>query len=165
VSEWPAGDHLASMYDALYRELGEAAPRCSVDAFVVRLHEASRAFGALALSLRAERDTRPDPLVSATLANAAAQDDTGALLLYAVAMVLGPRLLVTLRDYLMDEQDARRRRLLSEGSDVVVAEVRAVGATVARAQPIDDPAWADAARALVENLEAAGYSESLGHAG
>ncbi len=162
MTPWPAGQHLAEVYGALYLSLGAGAPTVDVDAFVVRLHEASRAFGALALELREDVDVTPDPLISAVLVNALAEDTSGALALYAVAMVIGPRLLVTLRDYLEVETDEVRRRLLSRGSDVVVAEIRAVGATVGRRPALEDPAWADAARALIDVFDGAGYAESLG---
>lgn len=161
MSDWPAGRHLATLYDALYLSLGEAAPRATHDGFVVRLHEASRTFGALALDLR-DDDVIADPLVVAVITNSLAEDETGALTLYALAMVLGPRLLVTLRDYLESETDQARRETLSHGSDLVVGEIRAVGAAVAGEEPCDDPAWANAARAIVDLLDGAGMAESLG---
>lgn len=162
MSAWPAGRHLAEIYDALYLSLGAGAPRASDDAFVVRLHEASRAFGTLALEVREDAEVVPDPMVSALIGNSLAEDSTGALTLYALAMVIGPRLLVTLRDYLEGETDEVRRQVLARGSDLVVREIVAVGATVARHEPLDDPAWADAARALVDVLDGAGMAESLG---
>ena len=162
MSDWPAGEHLASVYDALYRTLGAGAPVVDRDAFVVRLHEASRAFGALALELRGDRVPEPDPLVSSLMDRALAEDASGALALYAVAMVIGPRLLVSLRDYDAAETDEDRRALLAHGSDVVVAEIRAVGSCVASAEAIEDPTWTRAARALVDLLDEAGLSESLG---
>jgi len=161
VSDWPAGRHLATIYDALYHSLGLSAPLATHDAFVVRLHEASRTFGALALEVR-DDDVVADPLVAAVITNSLAEDGTGALTLYAVAMVLGPRLLVTLRDYLEVETDEQRRATLSHGSDLVVGEIRAVGRAVQGEEPRDDPAWADAARAIVDVLDAAGMAESLG---
>jgi hypothetical protein len=162
VSGWPAQQHLATIYDALYLSLGEGAPRATNDGFVVRLHEASRAFGALALEMRGGEDVTPDPLVSAVITNSFAEDETGALTLYALAMVIGPRLLVTLRDYLEVEPDEARREMLSHGSDLVVSEIWAVGTAVAGRAPRDDPSWAHAARAIVDFLDSAGMAESLG---
>lgn len=162
MSAWPAGRHLGEIYDALYLSLGVGAAHVSDDAFVVRLHEASRAFGTLALEVREDREVAPDALVSALISNSLAEDPTGALTLYALAMVIGPRLLVTLRDYLEEETDEERRRVLAHGSDLVVRQTVAVGATVARREPLVDPAWADAARALVDVLDGAGMAESLG---
>ncbi len=170
MSGWPAGRRLTSIYDALYRALGEGAPRARHDAFAVRLHEASRRFGALALALRSDEegdvdvdvDVDVDPLIYATLVNSLAEDDSGALTLYALAMVIGPRLAVTLRDYLDLEEDPAHRATLSHGSDEVIAEIRAVGAVVAHEEPRDDPAWSGAARAIYDAFDAAGMSESLG---
>ena len=162
MSEWPAGRHLATLYDALYLSLGEGAPRATHDGFVVRLYEASRTFGALALELRDDDVVVADPLVVAVITNSLAEDETGALTLYALAMVLGPRLLVTLRDYLEVESDEAHRATLSHGSDLVVAEIRAVGVAVAGEEPRDDPAWATAARGIVDLLDGAGMAESLG---
>lgn len=164
MSAWPPSRRLLSVYDALYRGLGEAAPRALRDAFAVRLHEASRRFGALALALRGEGDNDADidPLIYATLRNSMAEDESGALTLYAVAMVIGPRLLVMLRDALEVEDDLARRATLSHGSDEVIAEIQAVGATVVNEEPRDDPAWSGAARAIYDAFDAAGMSESLG---
>lgn len=162
MSDWPAGRHLASVYDAIYSALGQGAPSLSRDAFVVRLHEASRAFGALALELRGDGDAEPDPLVSAVLANALAEDSSGALALYALAMAIGPRLLVSLRDYREAETDPARLAVLEHGSRTVVSEVLAVGEAVRGADAIDDPAWADAARSIIDLLDEAGHAESLG---
>ena len=162
MNDWPASRHLGEVYDALYFSLAQGAARASSDAFVVRLHEASRAFGALALEVRDDEEGVRDALVTALIENSLAEDATGALTLYALAMVIGPRLLVTLRDYLEIETDEAHRRVLAHGSDVVVGEIWAVGATVANEEPLDDPAWAHAARALVEVLDAAGMAESLG---
>ena len=162
MNGWPAGQHLAEIYDALYTSLGAGAASVTTDAFVVRLHEASRTFGTLALELRDDHEVTSDPLVSVLMSNSLVEDPTGALALYALAMVVGPRLLVTLRDYREGESDELRRQFLAHGSDLVVREIGAVGATVARFEPFDDPVWADAARALVDMLDGAGMAESLG---
>jgi len=176
VSAWPAGRHLAAIYDALYSSLGEGAPRATSDAAVVRLHEASRAFGELALELReggvlpddggtddgGTDDVVPDALVASLVTRSLVEDPTGALTLYAVSMLLGPRLLVSLRDYLVEEGDQWRRTVMQHGSDLVVAEIRATGQALAGEPLPDGPAWSLAARALVDALEDAGMAESLG---
>ncbi len=162
MNGWPGGQHLAEIYDALYSSLGAGAAGVTTDAFVVRMHETSRTFGALALEMRGDDEATFEPLVVALMNNSLAEDPTGALTLYAVAMEIGPRLLVSLRDYLEVESDEHRRRLLTHGSDLVVREIGAVGATLARGAPFDDPAWADAARALADALDVAGMAESLG---
>jgi hypothetical protein len=163
VSGWSAGDHLAGVYDALYLTLAEAAQGVEHDAAVVRLHEASRAFGTLALELREYGiEVAGDPVVAAVMRRAVSEDPTGDLALYALSSAVGPRLLVSLRDYLANEDDARRRNLLTHGSDLVVREVRAVGRVALGAATHDGLAWAGAARALQEDLDGAGMSESLG---
>lgn len=163
MSDWPAGRHLASLYDGLYLSLAQAAPRASLDGVVVRLHESSRAFGALALELRRnDENVAPDALVTSVIENSLDHDETGSLTLYALSMVIGPRLLVSLRDYLEDESDGSRRVVLSHGSDVVIGEIRAVGVTMAREVPRDDAPWATAARAIVDTFDEAGMAESLG---
>ncbi|MDE3092682.1 MAG: hypothetical protein KGL23_09195 [Acidobacteriota bacterium] len=166
MSEWPAGRHLAAIYDALYSSLGEGAPRAASDAAVVRLHEASRAFGELALELRdggvLPDDALGDVVVSSLVARSLVDDPTGALTLYAVSMLLGPRLLVSLRDYLVEEDDEWRRAVMRHGSDLVVREIRTTGQALAGEPLPEGPAWSLAARALLDALDGAGMAESLG---
>ena len=164
MNGWAAGRHLASIYDSFYRALGEGAPRASTDAYVVRLHEASRTFGELALELR-DDDVSPEPLVAALIERSLREDETGALTLYAVATLLGPRLLVTLRDYLEVERDEARRALMAHGSDAVVAEIWAASRVLGAVPGPDDPAWARAARDISDVLDQAGMAESLGQQG
>ena len=94
--------HLGDCFDATYRGLGELAPLMSNDAFVVVTHEMSRSFGEVALSMReyTNQPLVPLPVISALLARSNTLDPSGTLTLYAVAVVLGPRLLVSLRDAL-----------------------------------------------------------------
>jgi hypothetical protein len=176
VSGWPAGRHLAAIYDALYSSLGEGAPRATSDAVVVRLHEASRAFGELALELRdggvllephgtgdvVPDDLVPDDVVASLITRSLVEDPTGVLALYALSMLLGPRLLVSLRDYLAEEGDEWRRRVMQHGSDLVVREIRATGRALAGEPLPEDPAWSLAARRLSDALDEAGMAESLG---
>ena len=171
MSEWPAGRHLAAIYDALYSSLGEGAPRATADVVVVRLHEASRAFGELALELRdggvlpddvAPHDEVANALVASLVARSLVEDPTGALTLYALSMLLGPRLLVSLRDYLAEEDDEWRRTVMQHGSDLVVREIWAAGQALGGEPPPEDPAWSLAARGLSDLLDQAGMAESLG---
>ncbi len=162
MSAWPAGRHLAAIYDSFYRALGEGAPRASDDAAVVRLHEASRAFGELAMELRGEEDAADEPLVASLIERSLREDATGALTLYAVATVLGPRLLVTLRDYLEREPDPVRRGVMAHGLDLVVAEIWAASRVLADMSVPEDPAWSRAARDIADALDRAGMAESLG---
>ncbi len=162
MSDWPAGRHLAAIYDAFYQALGEGAPRATNDAAVVRLHEASRVFGALALELRDDADAAPEPLVAALIDRSLVEDATGSLTLYVVAMVLGPRLLVSLRDYLVDEKVEARRTLMEHGSDLVVAQIWDAGRVLAVAALPEEPGWSRGARDIAEALDRAGLAESLG---
>jgi hypothetical protein len=186
VSGWPAGRHLAAIYDALYSSLGEGAPRATSDAVVVRLHEASRAFGELALELRdggvllesqgsgdvvphevvphdvVPHDVVPDDVVAPLITRSLVEDPTGALALYALSMLLGPRLLVSLRDYLAEEDDEWRRTVMQHGSDLVVREIRAAGLALEGEPSPEGPAWSLAARGLADILDEAGMAESLG---
>ena len=162
MSEWAAGRHLAPIYEALYSSLGRVAPQASWDAAVVRLHEASRAFGELSLEIRDGGDVDANSLVTGLLTDSLSQDQTGALTLYALAMVVGPRLLVTLRDYLQVETHEDRRPVLVHGSDIVVLEIRRVGAMMGHRESPDDPQWTSAARAMAQRLDGIGWAESLG---
>ena len=176
MSGWPAGRHLAAIYDALYSSLGEGAPRATSDAVVVRLHEASRAFGELALELRdggvllesqgtgdvVPPEVVPDDVVASLITRSLVEDPTGVLALYALSMLLGPRLLVSLRDYLAEEDDEWRRTVMQHGSDLVVREIRAAGLALEGEPSPEGPAWSLAARGLADILDEAGMAESLG---
>ena len=143
--------HVASCVEAIYRSLGESAPTFTHDAYVVCLHEASRTFGALAHELR-ESPVEPHRVITEIFARAS-DEPSGALSLYALSMVVGPRLLVTLAD--LDDRafdgvaEATRRQLL--------ACARLSG----HPESIDDPGFAEAARALVVLAEASGNAESF----
>ena len=88
--------HVASCVEAIYRGLGESAPTFTHDAYVVCLFEAARTFGALVHDLR-ESPVEPHPVILEIFARAS-DDPSGALSLYALSMVVGPRLLVTVAD-------------------------------------------------------------------
>lgn len=156
--------HLQSCFEAAYRALGEGAPTLSDDAFVIRTYELARAFGELALATRSllEECLDPLPILEAVLAQAIAGDETGAMGLYAIVMVVGPRLLVSLRDArdVVDRDDARA--LIDHARDVIVAQILATG-EVAKGRPaIEDASWQAAARDLTIILEESNYAESFG---
>ena len=159
-------EHVASCYDALYRTVGERAGTLTNDAFVIRAYESARDFGALALEMRSylgEVDLTAPPVLDAVLAHSFDNDPTGAMVLYALAMVVGPRLLVTLLDArAATADDAELRALLDHGSQVTVGVIRSIGDTVQHRTAIDDPAWQAAARDLTLTLDEAGLAESLG---
>ncbi len=163
VDERAVASHLLDCFDSFYRVLGEGAPTLRTDAYVVRVHEMSRAFGALALEVRERLGAAPRrfALVDAVLRHALSSDDSGAMVLFCVSMVLGPRLLVSLNDA-REVADEPWRTLWVRAADVVVAQVLAIGEVAKSQAPIEDPSWQLAARDLTETLDAAGYAESLG---
>jgi hypothetical protein len=155
--------HLASCFAAPYRVLGERAGSFDDDGAVVRAYEAARAFGELTLAARERLGEAAEPLasVAAVLERAAAEDPSGRLALYCVAVVVGPRLLVSLRDA-RALVDADAHDLLDHASDLVVAEIVAIR-DLAGSRPSDGDALSPrAARALGEALDAAGFTDSLG---
>jgi hypothetical protein len=162
-------EHLLACCDAVYLVLGENAPLLSNDAYVVRVHEMSRSFGELALAMRSQlggSETPPLPIIVSVLRCALERDRSGALALYAMAMLVGPRLLVSLRDARdAVSDDPEVTALLEQAARVGVAQILAVG-EVAKAQaPIEDPAWQAAARELAEMLENSGNADSFGLSG
>jgi hypothetical protein len=158
--------HLLACYDTIYMVLGESAPTLTSDAYVVRTYEMGRSFGALALEMReytAASAVDPVGVLDAVLRHAVASDDSGAMVLYAMAMVVGPRLLVTLLDARATmTKDETLLALFTHGSEVVVAEILATGEVAKSQAPIDDPSWQAAAFDLATTLDVAGNAESLG---
>ena len=155
--------HLGDCFDATYRGLGELAPLMSNDAFVVVTHEMSRSFGEVALSMReyTNQPLVPLPVISALLARSNTLDRSGTLTLYAVAMVLGPRLLVSLRDALEIVSEPRARAIFDEGQLVTVRQVRRVGELVAE-PGIDETSWLAGVRELGDMVEFGQNAESFG---
>jgi hypothetical protein len=160
------GEHLLACYDTIYIVLGESAPALTNDAYVVRVYETARAFGALALEMRehlSDPKVAPLPVLEAVLRRAVAGDGSGALVLYAMAMVVGPRLLVTLLDARAAlTNDSELTELSNHASMVCVKEIRATGEVAKYQAPIEDREWQSLARALSETFDAAGNAESLG---
>jgi hypothetical protein len=158
--------HLLACYDTIYMALGESAPTLTNDAYVVRTYEMGRSFGALALEMRDHTNAvhvSPIGVLDAVLRHAVTYDDSGAMVLYAMAMVVGPRLLVTLLDARANMAgDESLLALFNHGSEVVVSEVLATGEVAKNQAPIDDPSWQAAAFDLATTLDEAGNAESLG---
>ena len=158
--------HLYSCFDTLYVACGEAAPGLTNDAFVIRAYEAGRAFGDVALAFRDYLDDGPSEIIPAldeALRRAREDDDTGAMLLFALAMVVGPRVLVSLRDA-RDQVDFDEEALavLTRASKVMVQEIVKVGEVTKDQAPIDDPQWQVDAQELSRRLDATGNAESFG---
>ena len=166
TSDREIAGHLLACYDTIYIVLGESAPSFTNDAYVIRTYEMGRAFGELALELRDYLDDprpEPVPLVDAVLRRAVASDATGAMVLYAMAMVVGPRLLVSLLDARNAlSHDVVLAELFSEASMTCVREIRATGEVAKGQAPIEDEEWQRGARELSESLDVAGNAESLG---
>jgi hypothetical protein len=159
-------EHLFSCFDTTYQVLGANAPHLTNDAYVVRTYEAARAMGDVALSLREILVDVPGISVDAlhdVLMESVADDLSGAMLLFCLAMVVGPRLMVSLRDAReFDEFDAGALHVLNEASAIVLAEILAVGAVAKSQGTIDDERWQEQARGLARHLEEAGYADSFG---
>lgn len=157
--------HLLSCFDAVYRGLGESAPLLSGDANAVRAYEMSRSFGEVALEIREHLDdatAEPLAIITHVLRQALSDDESGALTLYAMALVIGPRLLVSLRDAREELSDGVVRVLLEHASQVTVREVLSIGDVEQSVQITGDPLWQERARGLMTSVEAAGNAESFG---
>jgi hypothetical protein len=159
-------EHLFACYDTIYIVLGESAPTLTNDAYVVRTYETARAYGELALELRehlGEPMVARPPVLEDVLRRAVAGDESGALVLYAMAMVVGPRLLVSLLDArtaLTD--DPVLSGLFADASMVCVREIRATGEVAKEQAPIENDEWQALARGLSTEFDEAGNAESLG---
>ncbi len=156
--------HLAGCYDAAYSALGECAPRMNDDAFVVASYEVARLYGEVTLKLRTFSEEVPVPLalIDAVTRHSFENDPSGAMTLYAVAIVLGPRFLVSLRDAREEVRDERALELLNHASDTTLATIRLVGDTARAREPIEDQVWQEAARDLINMATSSGYAESFG---
>lgn len=166
-------EHLLACCDAVYRGLGECAPRLTNDAYVVRVHEMGRSFGEVALALRTylgDADVTPLAVILEVLERAAKSDETGAMTLYAMAHVVGPRLLVSLRDARELGEgsvgdpawDPAVTQLLERAAQVSLAQVLSIVEVTENEPPREDPHWQEGARSLVAEAEKAGNAESWG---
>jgi hypothetical protein len=165
--------HLGACFDGLYRGLGAVAPTFTEDAHVVLAYELSRTFGECRHGFdelgahRAAASVAPRPTVSeieACLVRSATLDPTGALSLFAVASVIGPRLLVSLRDVAAaatEPTDGPLARRAREGATALVGAMHRIG-LVARASSADEGWWREAAADLEAPFARAGYAESFG---
>jgi hypothetical protein len=156
--------HLADCFDAAYQALGELAPLLSFDSYVVCVHEMSRSFGEVALSMReyTGRSAKPLGIVDAVLRQSWREDQSGALTLYTVAVLVGPRLLVSVRDALELVSDARARELCDQAQLVTVRLLRQVGDLPEPPVAPDAPQWQGAARDLAALVESSGNADSFG---
>lgn len=159
-------EHLFSCFDTMYRVLGASAPNFTDDAYVVRTYESARALGEVALRFReylGDVDLDPVSALAEVLVEAAGDDSTGAMSLYCLAMVAGPRVLVSLRDareYV--DLSGEELEVVNLASQVLLAQMYAVGEVAQRRGPIDDEDWQRRARELADRLENTGNAESFG---
>ncbi len=159
-------EHLFSCFDTMYRVLGASAPAFTDDAYVVRTYESARALGEVALRFREHLgEVEPEPVsaLAMVLLEAAEADPTGAMSLYCLAMVAGPRVLVSLRDarqYV--DLDGEELAIVNLASEVLLAQMHAVGEVAGRRGPIEDEDWQRRARELADGLEQGGNAESFG---
>jgi hypothetical protein len=159
-------EHLFSCFDTMYWVLGASAPNFTDDAYVVRTYESARALGDVALRFReylGDVDAERVPALESVLLAAGGNDPTGAMSLYCLAMVAGPRVLVSLRDareYVdLNEEEVE---ILNLASQVLLVHMHAVGEVAQRRGPIEDEEWQNRARELADGLDLAGNAESFG---
>jgi hypothetical protein len=158
--------HLFSCFDSMYATLGESAPMLHNDAFVIRTYEMARACGEVALTFRTYLGDVADERILAleeVLLEAVESDESGAMVLFAMASLIGPRVLVSLRDAReVAGLDEAAQEVLSAASQVLVREMLLVG-QVAKAQaPTEDGRWQEIARGLSVTLDESGNAESFG---
>jgi hypothetical protein len=159
-------EHLFSCFDTMYVVAGENAVKLTNDAYVVRTYETARAMGAVALSFREYLgDVTPEPYapLDDTLRRAFASDPSGAMALFALAVVVGPRMLVSLRDAREHvELDEAALAVVNDASAVLIREILAIGEVSKDQGPIDDEEWQENARSLSRRLDEGENAESFG---
>jgi hypothetical protein len=157
--------HVAALFDTLYRVLGENAPLVGDDSYVVRLYEMARSTGDVVLLMREHLGggaLDQHAALEDVLRRAFRNDESGAMALFALASVVGPRILVTLRDANLEfDLDRDVATLLVDASSVLVRQLMLVGETVSERAPIEDLHWRGQARELDELLERSENAESF----
>lgn len=160
------GEHLLSCFNAVYVHLGECAPTLRTDAYVVRVHEMSRSFGEIALLLReyvGRGAITPLAVIGQVLDQAVANDPSGAMTLFAMALVVGPRLLVSLRDAREElGPDTELTAICERAAQVTVQQLLQIANATQHQEDIDDFQWQEGARSLTTMVEKAGNAESFG---
>ena len=166
--------HLETVLRSIYQSLGATAPALSDDAIVVAVFEMARVFGTCAQrfgELRAHRnDVDPGQptlidAVNEVVVGSLQRDPTGALTLYAVCSVLGPRLLISLRDASVAASgpgDVALRHIVHEVAAVVVTQIQRGGELARGRTSFEDPQALQSARELDEMLNRAHFAESFG---
>ncbi|MHB1905474.1 MAG: hypothetical protein ACYCRG_01015 [Acidimicrobiales bacterium] len=160
---------LLGVLDGLYRGLGEGAPLAGDDAAAVALYEAARIVGEAALAWRerlGDDPAAPLPVIVETFTAAAGLDASGRLSLAVATSLVGPRVLVSLRD----AREVPGEAPLDEGgraasalaSDAVVAAIwRCARAAAGREAGAHSAEGANGFAALARRLDDDGYGESF----
>lgn len=164
VDERVVATYLLACVHGLYRHWGECAPNFTNDTYVVCAYEGARRFGEVALAWRAALgDVTPGRVgaVDEVLVRAS-EDVTGTMSLYAVAVVVGPRLLVSARDAQALIRSEEVAELLNATADATVGVMHRVQDAMQRSTPLVDDEWQTRARGLADALEASGMAETLG---
>ena len=112
--------HLASCYAAIVRALDEGAGEVADADRAARFHAAVTVFGDL-VAATVEEVPAPFPPIEDVLGRALSADPSGAMALYAIVMVVGPRLLATLRDVREAFPDPATAGIVDAGATAVVA--------------------------------------------
>jgi len=158
--------HLFSCFDSMYSTLGESAQMLHNDAFVIRTYEMARALGEVTLTFREYLGDVADERVLAleeVLLEAVESDESGAMVLFAMATLVGPRVLVSLRDAReVEGLDDSAKEVLNAASQVLVREILLVGEVAKTQAPIEDGRWQEVARGLGVTLDESGNAESFG---
>lgn len=160
---WTDGEHLSGLYGALYQELGQRAPTFTNDSLAVRGYELARAFGERVIELRAlDVVASPSTLVAAMLEHATLEEPSGAITLFAVTMLLSPRLLVWLRDLAATPLTPGQEVVVATGQSFLVTSMHESGSILASQPPLENEQFSLIAQSLLEMLVAAGWDEHLG---
>ncbi|HEY5110783.1 MAG TPA: hypothetical protein VII67_00465 [Acidimicrobiales bacterium] len=158
--------HLYSCFDSMYAALGESAPMLHDDAFVIRTYEMARACGEVALTFRDYLGDVADERILAldeVLLEAIESDESGAMVLFAMATLIGPRVLVSLRDAReVAGLDDSAKEVLSAASQMLVREILLAGEVTKTQASTEDDRWPEIARRLSVTLEESGNAESFG---
>jgi hypothetical protein len=164
---------LDGMLRSLYQSLGELAPSLSDDAMVVAVFEMARIFGDCAFrfsELRAQRNGVQTPrapligVIDEVLRRSLERDSTGALTLYCVSSLLGPRLMISLRDaaeLVSGPGDVVLRQRIEDVASIVLAQIHRVGELASRRTMSEDMDALNHARELDEMLIRAHFAESF----
>jgi len=165
VSTQPTLRWLSGCWAEIYAALGENAPRLLNDSYVVAVHEIARQAGAVAHKLAEPSERDSCAVIGEVLSRAVAADPEGNLVLYVLSSVVGPRLLISMRDAtieLREKDDSVALAALEGAPDVLVRAIRRIADLTRPHGPIEDDDWIAAARSLENACVEAGFAESFG---